>query len=214
MATAQNKVLSGLYDGKIISREHFIKKNNLTNVFEPIYYLKLSLTDKYFIIIDEVNVQSVEIINKDGLHTEVGSSVVGGLVGGAFLGGAGLIAGAAMGGQNSINLLCITWKDGQKSLIEVNCEIFSMLNTIAWNIQNGIISEKLTRDEIIKNENSTNRGCFWTCLILYSPILLLITVACPLLGLVLIMFTAAAYKPKKNRKLLEQGTESFDTYSN
>ena len=54
-----------------------------------------------------------------------------------------------MGKQSSINMLQITWKDGQKSLVEVDSIILSKLNIICWNIQNNIEGEELTKEEIL-----------------------------------------------------------------
>lgn len=203
MATAQNKVLSGLYNGKSIVRNVFIKKTQTFGASESIYYLKILLESNDFIIIDESNVQSIEIVNKEAPQTNVGSSVVSGLAGGILLGGAGLIAGASLREQSSINLLCITWEDEQKSLVEVNGEIFNILNTIAWNIQHEINDKKFTKEDIVKQEIETKKGCFWIWMLLLSPILLFLiagVVLYPPLALVLIPIFVVLYKKNINKR--------------
>lgn len=136
MAKARNMVTSGLYMGGHIKMSIFtIMKDNKP---KQVYCLNIVLPDKDFFIINEKSIKNVAIIDKEGIQTDTGSSIARGAVGYLLLGGAGLVAGAGMGKQNSINTIEITWIDDQKSLLEVDGNILSQLNKICWNINNNI----------------------------------------------------------------------------
>ena len=139
MSKARNTVISGLYTDGVLSISNFYR--TIDNHVVKINYLKITTINSKdykvdFAVINEQSIQSVEIINREGILTDYGSSIARGIAGGLLLGDAGLIAGAGMGKQSSINMLQITWKDGQKSLVEVDSIILSKLNIICWNIQN------------------------------------------------------------------------------
>ena len=111
MAKARNMVTSGLYMGGHIKMSIFtIMKDNKP---KQVYCLNIVLPDKDFFIINEKSIKNVAIIDKEGIQTDTGSSIARGAVGYLLLGGAGLVAGAGMGKQNSINTIEITWKDIQ-----------------------------------------------------------------------------------------------------
>ena len=164
MAKAKNIVKSGLYSNCKIAIKNFlrIKEGKSTDL----KYLRINLdsTDiTKFIIINEQSINSIKIIHQNGITTDTNSSLARGIVGGMLLGGAGLIAGASIGEQDAVNLLEITWKDNQKSLIEIDNDILNILNTIYWNIENNIDGDRLTNEEIlkqIKKDNKTAIGCF------------------------------------------------------
>lgn len=152
MSKARNTVISGLYTDGVLSISNFYR--TIDNHVVKINYLKITTINSKdykvdFAVINEQSIQSVEIINREGILTDYGSSIARGVAGGLLLGDAGLIAGAGMGKQSSINMLQITWKDGQKSLVEVDSIILSKLNIICWNIQNNIEGEQLTKEEIL-----------------------------------------------------------------
>lgn len=146
MSKARNIVISGIYKDKKVSVNSFIRTKD--NQFKKLKYLKIQIDWTDFIIINEQTISSIEILNTEGIQTDTGSSIARGITGGLLLGGAGLIAGAGMGKQSSINLLQINWKDGQKSLIEVDYDILVLLNVICWNIKNNISGDELTKEEI------------------------------------------------------------------
>ena len=172
MAKARNMVTSGLYMGGHIKMSIFtIMKDNKP---KQVYCLNIVLPDKDFFIINEKSIKNVAIIDKEGIQTDTGSSIARGAVGYLLLGGAGLVAGAGMGKQNSINTIEITWIDDQKSLLEVDGNILSQLNKICWNINNNIQTEIITKEEILaqieenkkKSEIETKKakGCLITTL--------------------------------------------------
>ena len=203
MAVAKNKVISGLYSGKRIVIKSFIRQKD--KQFTRLKYLAIQADFTDFIIINEQNIKSIEIINQEGVQTDTGSSIARGIAGGLLLGGAGIIAGASMGKQNSINLLQINWNDGQKSLVEVNYNILSMLNTICWNIKNNIDGDKLTNKEIqeqTKQRNVQTKGCLVTCLKVFLVIIiLLLSTLCPYLLIILgVWIILKFYKQESNKK--------------
>lgn len=179
MAKARNMVISGLYMyGHIEMSTFTLTKDNKP---ELVYYLNIILPDKDFFIINEKTIKNVTIIDKEGVQTDTGSSIARGAVGYLLLGGAGLVAGAGMGKQNSINTIEITWIDDQKSLLEVDGNILSQLNKICWNINNNIQTEIITKEEILaqieknkkKSEIETEKakGCLITSLKVITVIL-------------------------------------------
>lgn len=121
MAKAKNEFLQGKYKGKI-----FVKRMDG----------KLSILDGWKqIMLDETNISNIEIMNQEQ-SKDTGSTVARGLVGGVLLGPVGLLAGAMLGKNSSINMITITFTDGQKSLVEVDKDIFDRLMTIKWNLDN------------------------------------------------------------------------------
>lgn len=122
MAKARNEFLEGKYKGKV-----FVKRMDG----------KISVLDGFFkqIIFDETNIKDIEVITQDK-SKDVGSSVARGLAGGILLGPVGLLAGAMLGKNSNINMVTITFTDGQKSLVEVDKDIFDRLMTIKWNLDN------------------------------------------------------------------------------
>lgn len=210
MAKARNMVISGLYMcGHITMSTFTLTKDNKP---ELVYYLNIVLPDKDFFIINEKTIKNVAIIDKEGIQTDTGSSIARGAVGYLLLGGAGLVAGAGMGEQNSINTIEITWINDQKSLLEVDGNILSQLNKICWNINNNIQTKITTKEEILaqieenkkKSEIETEKAkdCLITTLKIIAIILAFVfpPLFCLVLGYV-------AYKLAK--KYIKQ-----DTYKN
>lgn len=127
MAKARNEFLEGKYKEKV-----FVKRADG----------KISVLDGFFkqIIFDETNIKDIEVITQDK-SKDVGSSVARGLAGGILLGPVGLLAGAMLGKNSNINMVTITFTDGQKSLVEVDKDIFDRLMTIKWNLDNKKVDE-------------------------------------------------------------------------
>lgn len=131
MTNARNIVISGKYEGKyIIKTQKRNKHGSLTNV--------LKLSD---IEINERTIKSVEMLDKQN-SKDTGSAVARGIVGGAILGGAGLVAGTMTGKTSEINTVTITYIDDSKSLLEVDSTIYKDLLKIDWNIKNGIFPDE------------------------------------------------------------------------
>ena len=126
MAKSRNIVLEGdyknynvLYDGKkafiIGSFTAFAKKEK--------------------IFLDVNTVENIEILNQQQSN-DTGSGIARGIVGGALLGGAGLVAGATLGKTANINNVTIIFRNGSKSLLEVDKKIFDYLFSLKWKLEN------------------------------------------------------------------------------
>jgi len=110
MAKAKNRVISGAYIGYKINA--FLGELVLSN-----------LSSTKSISINKNNVSSIELVDSSK-QRDTGSTIARGLVGGILLGPAGIVGGALLGKSNEINLLSINFKDGKKSLIEVDNKIY------------------------------------------------------------------------------------------
>ena len=219
MSKARNTVISGLYTDGVLSISNFYR--TIDNHVVKINYLKITTINSKdykvdFAVINEQSIQSVEIINREGILTDYGSSIARGIAGGLLLGDAGLIAGAGMGKQSSINMLQITWKDGQKSLVEVDSIILSKLNIICWNIQNNIEGEQLTKEEILaqieenKKKKKKAKGCLITIL---KISVIILAFACPYLwGLILlyIIYKLVQRQIKSDDRQITDNMENSD----
>ena len=100
---AKNKVIAGDYEGFIVD-----------SVFGQAYFTKLFAK----IDLNKNNVESFELITDEHRKSAV-SGISRGLVGGVLLGPVGLLAGLT-GKTKDIYVLAIMFKDGKKSLIEVD----------------------------------------------------------------------------------------------
>jgi hypothetical protein len=107
MAKAKNRVISGAYEG-----------------FEVSSFLGQ-------ISIGVINISKANIINIEQIDSskskDVGSSIARGLVGGVLLGPAGVLGGVLLGKSNGVHLLSINFKNGQRSLIEVDDNIYKAI---------------------------------------------------------------------------------------
>lgn len=169
MSIARNIVLSGKYKGKSILEKVYYRSSEK----KQFNYLIIEFKKNDYIILNETNIKDIQIIYKDGVKTDIGSSILSGALGGILLGSAGLVAGAGMGEQSSLNLIQIIWIDEQKSLVKVDDSIAAILNTILWNIKNNFAGEKLTKDEIENDKKGCRAGCFifilfWLALFLFD----------------------------------------------
>ena len=118
MAKAKNKVIAGDYlncaVGSTFGQLYFVlgfTKNNL--------YLNNETVESYELITDE--------------HRKSASSgVARGLVGGALLGPVGLLAGGLSAKSKGIYQIAILFKDGKRSLIEVDDKIYKALIKVLY----------------------------------------------------------------------------------
>lgn len=109
---AKNKVIAGDYLGKGIILG--MGKPSLVVGFGKNYYLTKEVVESYELITDE--------------HRKSASSgVARGLVGGALLGPVGLLAGGLSAKSKGIYQIAIQFKDGKKSLVEVNDKIYKAI---------------------------------------------------------------------------------------
>lgn len=122
MAKAKNKVIEGKFKNEPI----MIGVNDTVEIvygFLKIYKL------------NEENINKIELLNTEQ-SKDIGSSVARGLVGGLLLGPVGLVAGAMVGKQSNINMFNIYYKNGEKSLIEVDKKISDCLLSLKWRLEN------------------------------------------------------------------------------
>ena len=76
--------------------------------------------------VDEIstsNVANIELVDSSK-QRDTGSTIARGLVGGILLGPAGMVGGALLGKSNGVYLLSINFKNGKRSLIEVEDKIY------------------------------------------------------------------------------------------
>lgn len=110
---AKNKVLSGDYAGKQILGGG-ISQAGISIGFVKQLYLNKSTVDSYEVITDEH-------------QKSAASGAIRGIVGGAVLGGVGAIAGAVSAKEKGIYTIAIQFKDGKRSLIEVDDKIYKAI---------------------------------------------------------------------------------------
>ncbi|MDH5160336.1 hypothetical protein P9D39_03710 [Heyndrickxia oleronia] len=114
---AQNKVIAGEYEGKniLLSKQSLFGKEEV--------FLFTGFTKKFPLNKDTVS--SYELITEEHRKSAV-SGVSRGLVGGALLGPVGLLAGLSAKNKGT-HTLAIEFKDGKKSLIEINEKLYKTL---------------------------------------------------------------------------------------
>lgn len=104
MAKASNKVIAGDYQGKLVG-------GSLGEAF-----ILLALTKLLYL--NRETVRSVTSLDDDS-QISVASAAMRGLVGEVLLGPIGLVA-AATAKRNGIHILGIEFKDGKRSVVEVD----------------------------------------------------------------------------------------------
>ena len=109
---AKNKVIAGDYLGKGLILG--MGKPSLVVGFGKNYYLTKEVVESYEVITDEHKKSAA-------------SGVARGLVGGALLGPVGLLAGGLSAKNKGIYQIALQFKDGKKSLIEVDDKIYKAL---------------------------------------------------------------------------------------
>lgn len=109
---AKNRVIAGDYDGNMVGQAFG----------QP--YISTSFTKS--ISINNTTVESYELIT-DEHRKSAKSGVARGIVGGALLGPVGLLAGGMSAKSKGIYLIAIQFKDGKKSLIEVDDKIYKAI---------------------------------------------------------------------------------------
>ncbi|WP_042472788.1 hypothetical protein [Bacillus ndiopicus] len=113
---AQNKVIAGDYEGKniMISQKGFFSKQGV--------FLFTGFTEKF--PLNKETLTSYELITEEHRKSAV-SGVSRGLVGGVLLGPVGLLAGLSAKNKGT-HTIAVEFKDGKKSLIEVDEKIYKM----------------------------------------------------------------------------------------
>lgn len=111
--SAKNRVLSGDYAGKQILGGGVSQAGISIGFIKQLY-------------LNKTTVESYEVINNEN-QKGMASGVARGIVGGALLGGVGAIAGAASAKNKGIYTIAIQFKDGKRSLIEVDDKIYKAI---------------------------------------------------------------------------------------
>lgn len=112
MAKAKNKVIAGDYLNCVVGCS-----------FGQVYFV-VGFAKNYYL--NKENVESYELIT-DEHRKSASSGVARGLVGGALLGPVGLLAGGLSAKSKGIYQIAILFKDGKRSLIEVDDKIYKAL---------------------------------------------------------------------------------------
>ena len=105
---ARDAVIAGDYKGKGISR-----------VGGP--HIAISFKEEVYITKDTV--ESYQVMNQN-VSTSASSGIARSIIGGALFGNAGALGGAASAKVNISYTIAINFKDGKRSLIEVNEKIY------------------------------------------------------------------------------------------
>lgn len=109
---AKNKVIAGAYEGKAVGAS--FGQCYITVGFAKNLYLNKDTVDDYEVITDEQ-------------RKSAASGVARGLVGGVLLGPVGMLAGGLSAKNKGTYDIAIQFKDGQKSLIEVDDKIYKAI---------------------------------------------------------------------------------------
>lgn len=113
MAKAKNKVIAGDYEGKKVDGGGLSPAFIMVGMFKSIN-------------LDNKNVESYEIIT-DEHRKSAKSGVARGLMGGALLGPVGMLAGGVSAKSKGIYQVAIQFKDGKRSLLEIDDKIYKAL---------------------------------------------------------------------------------------
>jgi hypothetical protein len=118
MASASNTVIAGSYQGGTIGIDGWVNQKLFIS-----YGMMFS---KSKINLDRSTVETYELIT-DEHRKSAASGIARGLVGGALLGSVGMIGGALSAKSKSTYTVAIQFKDGNKSLIEINNQFYKLL---------------------------------------------------------------------------------------
>jgi len=109
---AKNKVVAGDYNGKRI----------LVTLGTPA--IQLSVISK--LSLDRATIDSYEVVSTDQRKSAI-SGIVRGLIGNALLGQAGMVGGTLSAKNNKSFLLAVEFRDGKRSLLEINDKIYQSI---------------------------------------------------------------------------------------
>ncbi len=112
MAKAKNAVIAGDYNGKA--------------VIQSLGIVSISLGWLNSLALNSQSVESYELIT-DEHRKSAKSGITRGIVGGALLGPVGMLAGGVSAKSKGIYTVAIQFKDGKKSLLEVDDKIYKAL---------------------------------------------------------------------------------------
>lgn len=113
MASAKNKVIAGDYVGKQVLGGG-VSQAGISLSFLKQLYLNKTTVESYELITDEH-------------QKSAASGIARGLVGGALLGPVGMLAGGLSAKNKGIYHVAIQFKDGKRSLLEVDDKIYNAI---------------------------------------------------------------------------------------
>ena len=111
--SAKNKVIAGDYIGKQVLGGGVAQAGISIGFVKQLY-------------LNKTTVESYEVIS-DEHQKSAASGAVKGIVGGALLGGVGMIAGAMSAKEKGVYTVAIQFKDGKKSLLEVDEKLYKAI---------------------------------------------------------------------------------------
>lgn len=114
MSSARNKVIAGDYNGYQV----FLHYNCV--------YISSGLTDGDVIIANKTTIENYELLTSEHFKSAA-SGIARGLIGGTLLGPVGLLAGSISAKSKGIYQVVIQFKDGKRSLLEINDKIHKAL---------------------------------------------------------------------------------------
>lgn len=112
MANAKNMVIAGDYEGKAIAGSFGIVL--ISTGFTTSIQLNRETVESYEVMTDEH-------------RKSAASGVARGLLGGALLGPVGMLAGGLSAKSKGIYQIALQFKDGKRSLIEVDDKIYKLI---------------------------------------------------------------------------------------
>ncbi|MBO1870114.1 hypothetical protein J4O15_03960 [Lachnoanaerobaculum sp. Marseille-Q4761] len=112
MAKAKNRVIAGDYTGMVVGAA----------AFTP--YIITGFVKSFNL--DKQTVESYEVIT-DEHRKSAASGVARGIVGGVLLGPVGMLAGGLSAKSKGIYQIALNFKDGKRSLIEVDDKIYKAI---------------------------------------------------------------------------------------
>ena len=111
---AKNMVTAGTYTGRGIA------------LLNGIPQILISFKGNENIMLDRYSIDSYEVITEE-TRKSAASGVARGIVGGALLGPVGMLAGGLSAKNKSTVTIAIQFKDGNRSLIEVDDKIYKAI---------------------------------------------------------------------------------------
>ncbi len=116
--SAKNRVIAGDYVGKQVLGGGVAQAGIVLGFIKQLY-------------LNKTTVESYELIT-DEHRKSAASGVARGLVGGALLGSVGMLAGGLSAKNKGIYLVAIQFKNGKRSLLEVDDKIYKAIITACF----------------------------------------------------------------------------------
>ena len=114
---AKNMVIAGNYAGKLV-------RVSVGPMGVP--SISLNIFKDEYVLIDKYSVESFNVVNKEE-ETSAVSGIARSAIGGALFGAPGFFGGAASAKNKTTYTVAINFKDGKRSLVEVDEEIYEAI---------------------------------------------------------------------------------------